>query len=156
MNRRDMQVLIASAAVAICTLGGIATVALLAHPAAALSASALAAPSATVAPPWRQLSPTATAAEAPVLTTTVPASATTEQRRPTIAPTTSPKPKQPGVDNGPGCAARAMQAGKFNPSCAEYQGYLDPGTSAGRGPTSGELQQQYGCAQGYIPKAQCR
>jgi hypothetical protein len=47
-----------------------------------------------------------------------------------------------------------MTAGKFNPKCAEYQGYLDPG-GPGRGKTSGEIQQQYGCQQGYIPKSQC-
>ena len=46
-------------------------------------------------------------------------------------------------------------AGRFNPSCSEYQGYLDPGTSAGRGPTSGEIQTEWGCEQGYIPASEC-
>jgi hypothetical protein len=40
------------------------------------------------------------------------------------------------------CAAAAMAAGKFDPSCPDYQGYLDCGTACGRAPTSGELQQQ--------------
>jgi hypothetical protein len=47
-----------------------------------------------------------------------------------------------------------MKAKKFNPACAEYQGYLDPG-GPGRGKTSGEIQQEYGCKQGYIPKSEC-
>jgi len=43
-----------------------------------------------------------------------------------------------------------MAVGRFDPSCPEYQGYLDPG-GAGRGPTSGEIQSQYArqqCAAG--------
>ncbi|MFP5023260.1 hypothetical protein [Pseudonocardia phyllosphaerae] len=54
-----------------------------------------------------------------------------------------------------GCARRAMAAGKFDPSCAAYQGYLDPGTSAGRAPTSGEIQTQWACEKGLIPKNEC-
>jgi hypothetical protein len=45
-------------------------------------------------------------------------------------------------------------AEKFNPKCPEYQGYLDPG-GAGRSKTSGDIQREYGCQQGYIPKSQC-
>jgi len=66
-----------------------------------------------------------------------------------------PKPTPaPKASNTAGCAARAMAAGKFDPSCPEYQGYLDPG-GPGRGPTSGDLQHQNGCQQGYIPRSQC-
>jgi len=32
---------------------------------------------------------------------------------------------------------------------------LDPGTSAGRPPTSGEIQLQNGCDKGYISLAEC-
>jgi hypothetical protein len=72
------------------------------------------------------------------------------------APTAAPVAENNATaDSGPGCAQRAMAAARFNPACGEYQGYLDPGRSAGRGPTSGEIQHAYGCAQGYIPKSQC-
>jgi hypothetical protein len=48
-----------------------------------------------------------------------------------------------------------MARGQYDPTCPEYQGYLDPGTAAGRAPTSGETQLQYGCQQGYVPRDQC-
>ena len=54
-----------------------------------------------------------------------------------------------------GCAQRAMAAGRFDPSCSAYQGYLDPGTSAGRAPTSGEIQMQFACEQGRVPRSDC-
>ncbi len=54
-----------------------------------------------------------------------------------------------------GCGQRAVTVGKFDPSCAEYQGYLDPGTAVGRAPTSGEIQHAYGCQQGYISRSEC-
>ncbi|GAA4925611.1 hypothetical protein EV188_102796 [Actinomycetospora succinea] len=54
-----------------------------------------------------------------------------------------------------GCGQRAVDAGRFDASCDEYQGYLDPGTSAGRAPSSGETQTQWGCEQGYIPEDEC-
>ncbi|MEJ2886226.1 hypothetical protein [Actinomycetospora aeridis] len=54
-----------------------------------------------------------------------------------------------------GCGQRAVTAGRFDASCDEYQGYLDPGTSAGRAPSSGEIQTQWGCEQGYIPEDEC-
>lgn len=54
-----------------------------------------------------------------------------------------------------GCGQRAVDAGRFDASCAEYQGYLDPGRAAGRGPSSGDLQFEYGCEQGYIPEDEC-
>lgn len=38
----------------------------------------------------------------------------------------------------------------FDPDGPSYQGSVDPGTSAGRGQTSGESQYEYGCQQGYI------
>lgn len=53
------------------------------------------------------------------------------------------------------CAQRAMAAGRFDPSCAAYQGYLDPGTLAGRAPTSGEIQMQFACEQGLVPRSDC-
>ena len=53
------------------------------------------------------------------------------------------------------CAQRAMAAGQFDPSCAAYQGYLDPGTLPGRAPTSGEIQMQYACEQGLVPRSDC-
>jgi hypothetical protein len=64
------------------------------------------------------------------------------------------KPK-PATRRTTSCAERAMQAGRFDPSCSEYQGYLDPGTAAGREPTSGEIQMQYACEQGLVPRSQC-
>ncbi|GAA1864883.1 hypothetical protein GCM10009772_45540 [Pseudonocardia alni subsp. carboxydivorans] len=57
--------------------------------------------------------------------------------------------------SGDDCAARAMAAGRFDPSCSAYQGYLDPGTSAGRAPTSGETQMQYLCERGLTPRDDC-
>ncbi|MBW0101602.1 hypothetical protein [Pseudonocardia sp. KRD291] len=57
--------------------------------------------------------------------------------------------------SGGGCAQQAMVAGRFDPSCSDYQGYLDPGTSAGRAPTSGETQMQYACEQGLVPESDC-
>jgi hypothetical protein len=70
------------------------------------------------------------------------------------APTTTAKL---GVDDDslPGCAARAMAKGIFNPACDEYQGYLDPGTAGGREPTSGEIQRQNLCRTGQLPKTEC-
>lgn len=63
--------------------------------------------------------------------------------------------QQPDADTSPGCGERAVDEGKFDPECDEYQGYLDPGTAAGRDPTSGEIQRQYGCEEGYIPQSEC-
>jgi hypothetical protein len=60
------------------------------------------------------------------------------------------------ADTGSGCGLRAVTAGAFNPACSDYQGYLDPGTTAGRAPTSGERQQQQLCETGRAPKSQCR
>lgn len=54
-----------------------------------------------------------------------------------------------------GCAQQARTVGQFDPSCSEYQGYVDPGTAAGRAPTSGETQMQYACEQGLVPKSDC-
>jgi hypothetical protein len=59
------------------------------------------------------------------------------------------------ADTGPGCGLRAVTSGVFNAACAEYQGYLDPGTAAGRAPTSGERQQQHLCESGRAPKSEC-
>jgi hypothetical protein len=62
--------------------------------------------------------------------------------------------KKSMAPTGPGCASKAITANKFHPTCPEYQGYLDPG-GPGRGKTSGEVQHEYGCEQGYIPKEEC-
>lgn len=89
--------------------------------------------------------------------TTEPTTAPTTTRAPattTRAPATTTQAPASKPNSTAGCAARAMAAGKFDPSCPEYQGYLDPG-GPGRGPTSGDLQHQYGCQQGYIPRSQC-
>jgi hypothetical protein len=67
-----------------------------------------------------------------------------------VPPTTTRAPVPKAATSTAGCAARAMAVGRFDPSCPEYQGYLDPG-GAGRGPTSGEIQSQYArqqCAAG--------
>lgn len=66
----------------------------------------------------------------------------------------SPSPAVAG-DVGPGCGQRAVDAGRFNPACAEYQGYLDPGRAGGRPANSGDLQHDWGCQQGYIPESEC-
>ncbi len=101
--------------------------------------------------------PTTTAnVSASAVPTTTPRPSTTRAQETTTArptPTTTKAPVQQ-ADSGPGCAGRAMAASKFNPSCPEYQGYLDPG-GPGRGPTSGEIQHQNGCKAGYIPASQC-
>lgn len=71
---------------------------------------------------------------------------------------TSPRgtsPRGGASSNGSDCAAAALQAGRFDPSCPAYQGYLDPGARAGRAPTSGERQYADGCKRGYIPKSRC-
>lgn len=80
------------------------------------------------------------------------------QKRQTVSRSKTPEPaeedpatKRPDA----GCARQAMTAGRFDPACSEYQGYLDPGTVAGRGPTSGELQMQYACEQGLVPESDC-
>jgi len=100
--------------------------------------------------------PTTTANVAPsaVPSTTPPPSTTRPRQTTTARPTTTTKAPVQKADSGPGCAGRAMAASKFNPSCPEYQGYLDPG-GPGRGPTSGEMQHQYGCKAGYIPASEC-
>ncbi len=75
----------------------------------------------------------------------------------TPSPSTSTRlttKRSPRADSGPGCGQRAVNAGRFNPKCPEYQGYLDPG-GPGRGKTSGDLQREYACEQGYLPKSEC-
>jgi len=58
----------------------------------------------------------------------------------TPAPTPKATPK--AIPKQPDCAAAAMKRGKFDPNCSAYQGYLDPGISAGRPPTSGDVQRE--------------
>ena len=90
------------------------------------------APAASSAPP---ATATATAAVAP------PVAAGTTTARPTTKKST-PSTSKNKADTSSGCGKRAMAAGKFNPSCKEYQGYLDPGSSADRGKSSGEIQSE--------------
>lgn len=88
--------------------------------------------------------------------------AATSMRAPESSPSSQTPSVAPGpapgsashADTGPGCGQRAVDAGRFNPDCKEYQGYLDPG-GAGRKDTSGEEQRRYACEQGYLPKSEC-
>ncbi len=105
------------------------------------------APTTTSEPTTSEPTTAPTTTRAPPTTTRAPATTTRAPATTTQAPALKP-------NSTAGCAARAMAAGKFDPSCPEYQGYLDPG-GPGRGPTSGDLQHQYGCQQGYIPRSQC-
>ena len=88
-------------------------------------------------------------------TSPAPAAATTTTRPTTVVTTAQARKKTSTSSNSAGCGQRAVTAGKFNPSCKEYQGYLDPGTAGGRSPTSGELQLQYLCQTGQVPKSEC-
>jgi membrane protein involved in colicin uptake len=54
----------------------------------------------------------------------------------------TPKATPKAIPAQPNCAAAAMARGKFDPNCSAYQGYLDPGTSAGRAPSSGDVQRE--------------
>lgn len=99
------------------------------------------------------VAPSAVPSTTPPPSTIRPRQTTTARPTPTTTTTTTKAPVQK-TDSVPGCAGRAMAASKFNPSCPEYQGYLDPG-GPGRGPTSGEIQHQYGCKAGYIPASEC-
>lgn len=94
--------------------------------------------------------------------TPVVATTPTHTAAPTHAavPSHSATPKRSRTSTAPprqstSCAEAAMQAGRFDPSCDEYQGYLDPGTAAGRAPTSGETQMQWACEQGLVPQSEC-
>ncbi len=104
-----------------------------------------AAPAAAPLPPARPVGPVAPVIAVPTGTpalATQHAAATTTAKpvaratatRPATAVTVSK------VDTGSGCGLRAVMAGKFNPACAEFQGYLDPGVSAGRGPNDTDIQ----------------
>jgi hypothetical protein len=107
--------------------------------------------------------PAAASATTPPATTTMPAPTPTQIPAPAER-TTRPKPlvkattaakKTSSTSSSAGCGQRAVTAGKFNPACKEYQGYLDPGTAGGRAPTSGEIQLQYLCETGQVPKSDC-
>lgn len=54
-----------------------------------------------------------------------------------------------------GCGRAAVASGTFDPSCSEYQGYLDPGEAGGRAQTSGESQLEWACEQGTVPASEC-
>ncbi|GAB2906405.1 hypothetical protein GCM10027047_00750 [Rhodococcus aerolatus] len=113
---------------------------------------------------------------APVVTTTEaeaePTSELTVTDEPTYTPETTTEPTQgpepcsgydrcgqgplpQSEDSGPGCGGRAVSAGIFNPSCSEYQGYLDPGVAGGRAPSSSDIQTKNGCEAGYITGPVC-
>ncbi|WP_037363434.1 hypothetical protein [Amycolatopsis orientalis] len=88
-------------------------------------------------------------------TTTVPATPAPIASTPASVPSsTKPKAKRRDPATSPGCGQRAVDAGRFNPRCKEYQGYLDPG-GPGRPKTSGEIQREYLCQQGYLPRSEC-
>ncbi len=100
----------------------------------------------------------------PALTTAMPTTpptpaptAATTRPKPIVKSTTAAKAtaKNSSKFSSTGCAQRAVTAGKFNPSCQEYQGYLDPGTAGGRAPSSGNTQLQYACQTGQAPKSEC-
>lgn len=99
--------------------------------------------------------PVAPAATPPPATSAAPTSLspTPVTTAPAPPPSTSTGRSTP-ADSRPGCGQRAVDAGKFNPQCPEYQGYLDPG-GPGRGDTSGDLQREYACEQGYLPESEC-
>ncbi|WP_339122680.1 hypothetical protein [Pseudonocardia sp. D17] len=92
------------------------------------------------------------ASSAPAAPTTTAGHPTAVARHPTTAVT---RGRAGAADAAPGCGERAVAAGRFDPSCAEYQGYLDPGTRAGRGPTSGDVQLQNLCRTGQAPASDC-
>src|SRR3954447_14327694 len=111
-------------------------------PAPGATSIAPVAPVAPVTTPSAPPSPTSTRA------TTAATSAKTPRSTPARATTTRPTTR---ARSTAGCGRRAVNAGRYDSSCPEYQGYLDPGTRAGRGPTSGEIQLQYACEQGLVP-----
>ncbi len=125
-----------------------------AAPDVALVASPVA-PAAAVAP----VAPGTVVPAAPV--TTAPASSpkaapvTTRSRTSGGDETPATSSRSGARSSGAGCGRRAVTAGVFNPSCSEYQGYLDPGRAGGRAPSSGDLQTEWGCEQGYIPADEC-
>ncbi|WP_157358622.1 hypothetical protein [Amycolatopsis sp. ATCC 39116] len=109
-----------------------------------------AAPPATSAPPSTSMSAPSTTSPR---VATPPPSPTPVAPPPNSSTHTTTR-RSPRADSGPGCGQRAVNAGRFNPKCPEYQGYLDPG-GPGRGKTSGDLQREYACEQGYLPKSEC-
>jgi len=125
-----------------------------AAPDVALVASPVA-PAAAVAP----VAPGTVVTADPVTTaaTTSPkaAQATTRSRTSVEDETPSASSRSTTRSSGAGCGQRAVSVGEFNSSCSEYQGYLDPGRAGGRAPSSGDLQTEWGCEQGYIPADEC-
>lgn len=82
--------------------------------------------------------------------------ATTSASKPTTTTTKTPKHSSTSTTNGAGCGQRAVTAGVFNPSCSEYQGYLDPGLSGGRAPSSGDIQNAWADCTATKSVAECR
>ena len=104
-----------------------------------------------VTTPTTSATEVATLDPAPSTAALAPTSTSTSTPAPTTKTPAKPKPR-----STTGCAARALAAGRFDPTCPEYQGYLDPGSRAGRGPTSGEVQTRWwNCKEGLLPKSQC-
>lgn len=86
----------------------------------------------------------------PAPTSAAPTSTRTTRATPSKRPSTTTK------KSSAGCGQRAVAAGKFDPSCSEYQGYLDPGRAGGRGPSSGDLQSEYANCVAKKSVADCR
>jgi hypothetical protein len=49
-----------------------------------------------------------------------------------------------------------VTAGVFNPACSEFQGYLDPGVSAGRAPNDADIQNAWMNCIAVKSTAECR
>ena len=78
----------------------------------------------------------------PIAASAAPTSAPPVSTRTTRA-TSSRRSATTTTKSSAACGRRAVPAGKFDPSCSEYQGYLDPGRGGGRGPSRGDLQSEY-------------
>lgn len=87
---------------------------------------------------------------APVLTTTTARPPSTTTVRSTTTKN-KPKPSRKTTTTRP---PHVVGSG-YDPTDPRYQGADDPGLAAGRAPNSADLQTQWGCQQGYIPKSQC-
>ena len=115
-----------------------------------LTAQEITAPGQLSGAPVYYRGPTPTAA--PATSSRAPSSTRATTRAATPSTTRS---RSSTADTSAGCGGRAVARGVFNPSCSEYQGYLDPGKAAGRAPSSGDIQTQYACEKGLIPASQC-
>ena len=122
--------------------------------AGACSAPATPAPTAVPAP-LPAASAAAPPAAPPIVASAAPTSAPPTSTRTTRA-TSSKRSATTAKKSSAGCGRRAVAAGTFDPSCSEYQGYLDPGRGGGRGPSSGDLQSDYADCVTEKSVAECR